>query len=471
MPFLNKKTKNTLPITPVTNADFKGWLKSQDKYVQSILKAQDFQGKDGQVAVISDTDGKMTRIIAGVSATDNLYKFSHLPSKLPKNKAGYFIDDKMNKEDATQAAIGWALGAFDPITYKTDAKPITTQLSLPTNADKAYVDAISNGTKTIRDLINIPTNDMGPNELEKAAKKLIKQFNGAGCKVIKGDALLKQNFPLIHAVGRASPDEPRLLDITWGKKSNPTVTLVGKGVCYDTGGLNIKPGGAMALMKKDMGGAAHVLGLAEMIMALDLPIRLRVLVPTVENSIAGNAYRPGDVLPSRQGHTVEIDNTDAEGRLVLADALTLASEEKPDLLIDFATLTGAARVALGPELPAMFTNNDNMAHDLISAGANVGDPMWMLPLWDNYFSYLNSDIADFKNSGGGMAGATTAALFLQKFVGDDIDWVHIDTYGWNPSAKSGRPKGGAAYGAHASLAFIQQKFGTKKPKSKAPKKK
>lgn len=461
MPLMNKAKKNTIPVTIITADDFDGWAKSQDQRTQNLAVAQEFTGKAGSLFPIYDDQGKLKEVIAGIDADDKLYQLAHLPAALPANKDGYEINAKMSKADATQAAIGLNLGFYQFNNYKGNDAPELQDIVMPKSADAKEVLAISRGINLIRDLINTPTNDMGPNDLEQAARDLIANFNKASIKVTKGDDLLKENFPMIHAVGRAAEEEPRLIDIQWdnGKKDAPSITIVGKGVCYDTGGLNIKPGGSMALMKKDMGGAAHAIGLAHMIMAMDLPINLRVLLPTVENSISSNAYRPGDVIDSRKGHTVEIDNTDAEGRLILGDALTLACEEKPDLLIDFATLTGAARVALGPEIPAMFANDDDVGQDLTKAGLEIQDPMWQMPLWDNYFSYLESDIADMKNSGGGMAGATTAALFLQKFVDDDTKWVHFDTYGWNPAAKSGRPKGGAAYGAHASYQYIKNKFG------------
>jgi len=462
MSFATKKTAKSLPLNLMTKSELKEWLKTQPENIQCLVKSNDFSAKKGSTLTISSANGKTERILVGVSEKDKLYKISSLPSKLPKNSGGYYIENDLDAQTATQASIGWALGTYDFATYKTSEKKDYSKLVLPATADKKYVTAVANGMKLVRDLINTPTNDMLPSDLEKAARALAKQFNTASCKVITGKALLKKNFPMIHAVGRASADEPRLIDMKWGKKGAPKITLVGKGVCFDTGGLNLKPGGSMSLMKKDMGGAAHVLGLAQMIMALDLPIQLRVLIPAVENSVSSNAYRPSDVLNSRKGLTVEIDNTDAEGRLVLADALTLASEENPDLIIDFATLTGAARVALGPEIPALFTNNDDIGHELYQSGKGIEDPMWQLPLWDNYMSYLDSNTADMKNSGGGMAGATTAALFLQKFVGEDIDWVHIDTYGWNPSAKAGRPKGGEAYGIRASLDMIKKRF---KPKN------
>jgi leucyl aminopeptidase len=313
----------------------------------------------------------------------------------------------------------------------------------------------------VRDLVNTPSNDMGPAELAAAGKKLAGSFKGS-TSVIIGEDLLKKNYPAIHAVGKGSPRAPRFVDIRWGNKKNPKVTLVGKGVCFDTGGLDIKPGNAMALMKKDMGGAAHVLGLARMIMAHNLPVNLRVLIPAVENSTDGNSYRPGDIIQTRKGLTIEIGDTDAEGRLVLADALAEACRDNPALIIDYATLTGAARVALGPDLPAMFTNNDRIAVELIDASMEVEDPLWRLPLWQPYKDNLASKIADSNNIGGSFAGAITAALFLEKFIERGIPWVHIDTYAWNNGNKPGRPEGGEALGMRAGFELIKKRFGRSK---------
>ena len=323
------------------------------------------------------------------------------------------------------------------------------------------VESTINAMTMVRDLVNIPANDMGPSALQKAAEKLAKDFNGKSTTII-GDDLLKENYPLVHAVGRASDDPPRLVDITWGDENAPKVTLVGKGVTFDTGGLNIKPGAPMSLMKKDMGGAAHVLGLARMIMENNLPVRLRVLVPIAENSISGNAFRPSDVIPSRKGISVEIENTDAEGRLILADALTEACTENPDLLIDFATLTGAARVALGPDVPPFFTDDETLAKEFLAAGEKQQDPVWQLPLWKEYRDMLSSTVADICHTGaGGQAGAITAALFLQSFVDDTITWAHIDTWAWRKSNRPGRPQGGDAIGMRAAYDVIKSRY---KPK-------
>ena len=310
-----------------------------------------------------------------------------------------------------------------------------------------------------RDLVNTPANDLGPAGLEAAALRLAKAF-GAKVKVIRGADLLKQNFPLIHAVGRASASAPRLVDFTWGPPRAPKVTLVGKGVCFDTGGLDIKPSSSMLLMKKDMGGAATALGLAQMIMAAKLKVRLRVLLPIVENSISSDAFRPSDIFPSRKGLSVEIGNTDAEGRLILADALTLADDEAPELLFDFATLTGAARVALGPELPPFYTGSDALARDIARHGEAVNDPVWRMPLWNPYDRWLDGKISDLNSApGGGFAGSITAALFLRRFVEKTVNWAHFDIYAWTPAARPGRPEGGESQSARLLFDLLSARYG------------
>jgi len=312
----------------------------------------------------------------------------------------------------------------------------------------------------LRDLVNTPASDMGPDELEQAARELA-AAHGAACEAIVGDALLAQGFPAIHAVGRASSRAPRLIDLRWGDPGHPRVTLVGKGVCFDTGGLDIKPAASMRLMKKDMGGAAHVLGLARMIMGAGLAVSLRVLIPAVENSISGNAYRPGDVVPTRKGLSVEIGNTDAEGRMVLCDALALADDESPELLIDLATLTGAARVALGPELPALYCDDDAVAERLQRLGMELQDPLWRMPLWSPYDEGLKSTVADLNHiASGSFAGSIYAGLFLRRFVSAAAAWVHLDVFSWNPSGRPGRPEGAESQSIRALFALIEERFGT-----------
>jgi leucyl aminopeptidase len=358
--------------------------------------------------------------------------------------------------DPRLAALAFALGAYQFGRYRK-TEPRNVRLVVPDGVDSEDLNRIAQGVTLTRDLINTPSNDMGPDELEAAARALAEQ-HGAGFDVTRGNALA-QEFPLIEAVGKGSPRAPRLIDITWGKDSDPKITLVGKGVCFDTGGLDIKNDTGMLNMKKDMGGAATALGLAHMIMARKLKVRLRVLIPAVENSISGASFRPRDIYKSRKGITVEIGNTDAEGRLVLADALALADEESPALVADFATLTGAARVALGPELPALFTDDDALATELASAGAAESDPLWRLPLWRPYEPMLDSKIADTNNvSTGGQGGAITAALFLRKFIAAK-SWLHLDLFAWNASAKPGRPEGAECQTARALYAMLAKRYG------------
>jgi leucyl aminopeptidase len=458
MNFLNKKSAKAIPITPVSAEDFSDWLKTQDKKTQSWVKSTGFAGKEGTLLSLPDDKGNIRRVLFGAGKDDSLYTYADLPAKLPAHDDGYYIDKKMSKERATQAALGWALGSYQFHQYKSGKKKEFAALVWPDKADKKGVKAAAEATFLVRDLVNTPANDLGP------AEKLVKAFNKASIKVIVGEDLIKKNYPAIYEVGKGSPRKPRLIDIRWGKEKHPLVTLVGKGVAFDTGGLNLKPGNSMALMKKDMGGAAHVLALAQMIMSENLPVRLRVLIPAVENSMDGNSFRPSDVIKTRKGLTVEVGDTDAEGRLVLCDALAEACSEKPDLLIDFATLTGAARVALGPDLPAMFSNDKDVARELLDSAEKVQDPLWQLPLWQPYKGWLDSKIADTNNVGGSFAGAITAALYLEKFVDKEVPWVHIDTYAWNPASKPGKPEGGEALGMRATYDLIKNRFGQGKHK-------
>jgi leucyl aminopeptidase len=377
-----------------------------------------------------------------------------LPGILPSGR--YHLASPV--EDADLAAVAWGLGAYRFRRYKSDSSgnsDAVATLDTPPGATAAQVAAVIEAVSLGRDLINTPSSDMGPEELEAAARTLAKRHR-AEISSIVGDDLVVRNFPMIHAVGRASTRAPRLVDLTWGRSNAPRVTLVGKGICFDTGGLDIKPPSGMLIMKKDMGGAAAALALGHMIMSLGLDVRLRILIPAAENSISGNAFRPGDVLKSRGGKTVEIGNTDAEGRLVLADALSLADEEKPDTLITFATLTGAARVALGPELPAFFTDDDAFAQAVLAAGTRVGDPVWRMPFWSGYEASLDSPVADMNNvSDGPFAGAVTAALFLRRFVKQARCFAHFDIYGWRQAAKPLGPKGGEVQTARALLEVLR----------------
>jgi leucyl aminopeptidase len=422
------------------------------------VEAVGFEPVAGRHLVLPDADGGLGGVLFGLEPAAKSHKDLFLPGKLPAllPKGIYMFANAPH--DARLAALAWLTGSYRFTRYKTGEGP-KAELLVPDGVNGAEIARIAEAVVLGRDLINTPANDMGPAELEDAAKRLARQHR-ANVRVVVGDQLLAENFPLIHAVGRASARAPRLIDMTWGKSSDPKVTLVGKGVCFDTGGLNIKPDSGMLLMKKDMGGAACVLACAHMIMAAKLKVRLRVLIPALENSISGPAFRPGDVYASRKGLTVEIGNTDAEGRLILADALALADEEAPDLLIDLATLTGAARVALGPDLPPLFTDDDALAADLIHHGAAENDPLWRLPLWRPYESGLDSKIATLNNvSSGGHAGAITAALFLRRFVEAAKAYAHLDIFAWVPSAKPGRSDGGEVQAARAIYALLTERYG------------
>lgn len=427
------------------------------------LEAQNFQPAARKQALLPAADGGLGGVVLGLgdgragepSGSSDLL-VGGLSASLP---AGVYRLE--GAEQAERAALAWGLGGYRFRRYKTaaDAEP-RARLVWPEGVDRKRVLAILDGVWLGRDLINTPASDLGPAELEATARDLAAR-HGAEIRVVTGEELLAQNFPMIHAVGRASVRAPRLIDLRWDGSGGkgPRVSLVGKGVCFDTGGLDIKPSSAMLLMKKDMGGAASALALGHMIMALALPVRLRVLIPAVENSIAGDAFRPSDVLTSRAGKTVEVGNTDAEGRLVLADALALADEEAPDWLMCFATLTGAARVALGPDLPALFTDDDALAAVLAKAGHEIGDPMWRLPLWNGYERNLDSEVADMGNvSDGPFAGAVTAALFLRRFVGKARRFAHFDLYGWRPAPRALGPKGGEPQTARAVLEALGKEW-------------
>ncbi len=451
------RAENALPLWLITEAGFKAWAKSQTPATRTWLDATGFRGQAGRIATLPDEDGRLRGAVGGISAAPDLWSFAHLPQALPAVE--WQVATPLKGPLATQAALGFALGTYAFGRYRKAEPAKLASLVWPKAADRALVERLAGAICMARDLVNVPAGDLGPAELALAATDLAKT-HGAACEVIVGDDLLAENYPLVHAVGRASSRAPRLIDIRWGSPKAPKVTLVGKGVCFDSGGLDLKPSSGMLMMKKDMGGAAVVLGVARAIMDAKLKVCLRVLIPAVENAVSGNAFRPMDIIKSRAGITVEIGNTDAEGRLILADALTEAVSDKPDLLIDCATLTGAARVAVGPDLPALFTDDEKLAADLLRLGVELADPMWRLPLYAPYRALLNSGLADINNAGeGGFAGAITAALFLKDFAGKAKSWAHIDLYAWNQKARPGRPAGGEAMALRAIYALVAERYG------------
>ncbi len=438
-----------IPLRIVPATGFDDWLAQQEPPVRDWVEASGFTGAAGQILRLPAPDMSVARVLLGWGTATDRARTRFLAARAAEQlKSGtYALEGDLTANALEEAALGWLLSSYAFTRYRGTPKD-GARLRAPRGVDGPRLEAIAAGEWLTRDLINTPASDMGPDELERAVRDLA-QAQGGQVHVTEGDALLEANLPMIHAVGRASPRAPRLIDMTWGA-DGPRVTLVGKGVCFDTGGLNLKPGASMGIMKKDMGGAATVLGLAQMIMATGMAVRLRVLIPAVENAVAGNAFRPGDVLTARNGLTVEINNTDAEGRLVLADALALADETPPDLMICMATLTGAARTAVGPDLAPFYTDDDALALALSHAGHRVRDPLWRMPLHRPYETMIEPGIADLDNApSGGMAGSVTAALFLDRFVRDTPRFAHFDIYGWNPTAAPARPRGGVGMGARA----------------------
>ncbi|MEP6839046.1 MAG: leucyl aminopeptidase family protein [Bradyrhizobium sp.] len=457
-PFETTPSAASIPITFATKATWAAIAKDLTEPMRQFASANDFSAGSGKCLILPAPDGKIAQVIFGIedesSKSRNLFRPGMLPGLLPPGSYRF----ANAPHDTRLATLAFALGSYRFGRYRKIEKP-DVRLLPPEGVDVTDIVRMAEAACLARDLINTPSNDMGPEQLAAAAEALAKRF-GASFKSIVGDDLLAQNFPLIHAVGMASPRAPRLIDFTWGDASHPKVTLVGKGVCFDTGGLDLKPSSGMLIMKKDMGGAANVLALAQMVMDAKLKVRLRVLIPAVENAVAGNAFRPLDIFKSRKGPTVEIGNTDAEGRLVLADALALADEESPDLLVDLGTLTGAARVALGPDLPPFYTDDETLAADVAAHAKSENDPLWRLPLWPAYDSWLDSKVADINNApSGGFAGSVICALFLQRFVTNARRWLHVDIYGWTPSAKPARPEGGECQAARAIYKLLSQRYG------------
>ncbi len=454
------ETEGAVPITALTKGQFSAWLDKAPERERNWLRSTDFSADSGKRALLPAESGKLGRVLVGLGdggeAEGTMWALAGLPATLPE--ASYQLDTVPEGTDPTRLALGWALATYVFGRYSAKSRPAAT-LAWPNGAARGHVERLARAVFLARDLANTPAGDLGPEELAAEALHVAKAA-GARHRVIVGDDLLPENYPTIHAVGRASVRAPRLVDIVWGDPAAPKVTLVGKGVCFDTGGLDLKTAAGMRMMKKDMAGAAIVLGLAQAIMDANLPVRLRILLPCVENAVSGNAMRPLDVVRTRKGLTVEIGNTDAEGRLILCDALAEASTEKPELLIDMATLTGAARVALGPELAALFCNDEALAQSLLAAAAAEEDPMWRMPLWQPYRKMIDSKLADLNNvSESPHAGAITAALYLQEFVEPQIPWAHLDVMAWNPQGRPGRPEGAEATALRALYAHIAQKFG------------
>jgi leucyl aminopeptidase len=455
MSYSREHDESAIPLLPVHAEDYERWLENAPEHHRLWLDSAGFKAEPGNWCGLPDADGRLEAYVFGMLDSGWLYQLAALPAVLPSGR--YRLVSVWTRDSRIQASIGWGLASykFDRYVKNKREKPV---LCLEEDIADA-VEAVSSAQLLVRDLINTPTEDMGPPELAHAAISEADRFD-ADSSIIVGDDLLSENYPAVHAVGRAADREPRFVKLTWGERGAPLLALVGKGVCFDTGGLDLKSAAGMILMKKDMGGAAHVLALARLVMQFKLPVRLMVLLPIVENSVSGNAYRPGDVIPTRKGLTIEIGNTDAEGRVILADGLAYACERNPELVIDFATLTGAARIALGADLPPIFSNHLEIAHAIAEAGERVEDPLWVMPLYQPYKKLLKSEIAHLNNVGKtSYGGCITAALFLEHFVTDETPWVHIDTFGWNQSSRPGRPVGGEALGLRAVFNYLRERYG------------
>ncbi len=453
--FITRKTNKAMPIELVAKSAWPGWLKRQNKFTTNWIKTRDIKGMAADVVMLPDVTGNLKKVVACYDQ-DDVWALAEIAAKIP---AGiYILDVAFDMAITYRFALAWGLHYYRFDQYKTVSrkKDNVPQLQLDKNINKRLYAELQ-AIYIARDLINMPANDLGPAELAVAVKTVADEL-GAVTRIVTGDELISE-YPAVYAVGKGSARPPVYIDVAWGDATAPRVTVIGKGVVFDTGGYDIKLSSGMITMKKDMGGAAHALALAQLIMAAQLPVRLRLLIPTAENSISGSAFRPSDVINTRKGLTVEIGNTDAEGRLMLADALADADSENPDIIIDFATLTGAARVALGPDLPAVFCTNDKIADELYQASVAISDPLWRLPLWPGYIKDLNSNIADTNNvASGGLGGAIIAALFLQKFVAPDRNWIHIDTFAWNQSNRAGKPAGGDVLGMRAVFHWLEQRY-------------
>lgn len=455
MSYSREHEQNAIPLLPVHATDYPQWLDNAPAHHRRWLESAGFSAEPGKWCGLPDEQGALEACVFGMREDGWLNQMTSLPAGLPAGD--YRLVSVWDKDHRIQASLGWGLASYRFERYKKSDKPMPVlclEDDIGDNVENVYA-----AQSLVRDLINTPSEDMGPGDLADAVLSEGDLF-GAQVGIIQGEDLLKENFPAIHAVGRAADRAPRFIQLTWGDRDAPVLALVGKGVCFDTGGLDLKSAAGMLTMKKDMGGAAHVLALARLVMQYQLPVRLMVLIPAVENSVSGNAYRPGDVIQTRKGLTVEIGNTDAEGRVVLADGLAFACEHSPDLLLDFATLTGAARIALGADLPPIFSNRVEIAQAIAEAGERVEDPLWVMPLYQPYKKLLKSGIAHLNNvSKSSYGGCITAALFLEHFVEAETPWVHIDTFGWNQSNRPGRPAGGEALGLRAVFNYLRERYG------------
>ncbi len=445
------KSSPIIKIEPIQTSKFNVWMSKQPRNIKNWLKSTAFQAEPLTRALIPGNDGKLRFVAFGINKDPSLWDWAHLPNGLPYGS--YKLNETDEKKYINNVGLAWSLENYRFMRYRQP------KCKLPHLIKPSYFnESAAKATYLVRDLINTPANNMGPSDLAKKAMEIATNL-GASCTIIAGDDLIKQGYPSIHMVGQANNRNPCLIDMRWGNQNAPKLTLIGKGVCFDTGGLNIKSSANMGLMKKDMGGAAHALGLTQMIISENLDIKLRLLIPAVENSISSNSMRPGDVVTSRSGISIEIGNTDAEGRVILADTITEACSENPEMIIDFATLTGAARIALGSALPALFCNDNELAESILLAGKETNDPLWRLPLWRDYNSQISGKIADLTNSPSSpLGGAITAALFLEKFVEPHIPWAHIDLMAWNSSSSPGRPEGGEAMSMRAVFAAIKKKY-------------